>query len=134
MMTVIAVFVGSLSAGPDSNETDTAKVKLPTTPAELLKFLPGTTWRLHSGKGEYYGEGALHFKEKGFVDHLYKDGVIHKKRWGVTSDMKVVWGGKFMHICRFTDDFKVFVDNLNETTGRRTTHPDLSGSKVKSEQ
>ena len=116
---LLALFASVISAGSEPSKTDAAEANLPKTPIELLEFLPGTIWRLRSGTGEYFSEGTLAFKGKGIVEHLYRDGELHKKRWGVTSDMKVIWGGKFMRVCRFSEDFKTFVDSRNETTGRR---------------
>ena len=129
-VTALLLFAGTLLAGPESSKTDVAKTKLPTTPAELLEFISGTTWHLASGSGDYFGEGTLLFKDKGIVEHLHRDGVLFKKCWGVTSDMKVIWGGKFLRVCRFSEGFKTFVDSRNETSGRRVMHHDNQKSKV----
>lgn len=126
---VSALFVTNVSADSESSEAQAANKKLPTTPAELLVFLTGTSWHLQSGKGEYFGEGNLLFLEKGVAEHVYNDGAVHKKHWGVTNDMRVIWGGKYVQLCRFSLDFKTFVGSRNDTTGRRIIHSASSGSK-----
>ena len=108
---ILFVLAGNLSVGAEPDDVSTEKTKLPTNAAELIAFLPGTTWRLQSSSGAYYGEGTLLFKDNGVVIQIYKDGVPARKKWAVTSDMRVIWGGKFLRILRLSNDFKSFVDN-----------------------
>ena len=115
----LVLVVVNVSANPELSEVDDSKNKLPTTPAELLVFLTGTTWQLKSGVGQYFGEGTVVFLEKGKVEHIYKDGAMHRKSWGVTNDMKLIWGGKYMQVCRFSPDFKTFTSSRHQTMGRR---------------
>lgn len=124
-LVAFVLLAGNVLANPESS-----KEKSPTSPAELLVFLTGTTWQLQSGVGQYFGEGTVVFLDKGVAEHIYKDGVMHKKHWGVTADMKLIWGGKYMQLCRFSPDFKTFMNSLNHTTGRRALRPDPSGAKV----
>lgn len=130
MVLIFILFAGALSANPKPPETDATETGSPKTPAELIEFLTGTVWRLHSADSAYRDEGTLRFTEKGVVEHLYGDGVLEKKHWGVTSDMKIIWGGKFLRVCRFSKDFNSFADSRFETTGKRVIRHDDPEDKV----
>ena len=127
---VFVLICTDVSANPKSSELKAGESKLPTTPAELLVFLTGTTWQLQSAVGQYFGEGAVVFLDKGKVEHIYKDGAMHKKHWGVTADMKLIWGGRYIQICRFPPNYKLFAGSLNHTTGRRLMRPNSSENEA----
>ena len=124
------LFVGTLSAISESSKSKAPEANLPTTPAELLAFLTGTSWHLSSAVESYYGEGTLHFGDDGVVKHLYRDGELKSKQWGVTSDMKVIWGGDKLRVCKFSPDYKTFIGSRFKTTGKRVIRQDAAENGV----
>ena len=118
-VSVMSLTTASLLGGEPSNTR-----QLPQTPADLLHYLPGTVWQVESNeegiaRNIQHAKGTLTFCDKGRVVHVYANDTSEDKHWGVTSDMRLVWGGKVLRVLTFSDDFTSFKDSLFETTGKR---------------
>ena len=96
-----------------------ANDKVPENPAELLSYLRNSMWVIQSDEHPRYGNGAIIFRKNGVVEHIYDNEEVEKKSWGVTDDMKVVWGGGYLRVITFSDDYQSFTDSKFGTSGRR---------------
>jgi hypothetical protein len=119
ILSIIAITTTGSRGGRPPKERE-----LPRTPSELLRYLPGTVWQVESNEqgrktNIKHAKGTLIFRDKGVVEHIYIDGTAEQKHWGVTADMRLVWGGRNLRILTFSDDFASFTDSLFETTGKR---------------
>ncbi len=103
--------------------------KSPKTPAELLKFLRNSMWTLQSDEHPRFGNGILIFRKNGIIEHIYENDEVERKSWGVTDNLKVVWGGGYLRVITFSDDYKSFTDSKFATMGKRITEHKRGKSK-----
>jgi len=125
MRTTATFLVALLLAIAHSIGSD-QKVSVPKDAAELLEWLPGTIWEIHSATKHPAGEGYLMFCEDGVILKLESDGSPGESRiWGVASDMRVLWGRGNMRVMVFKKEFSEFIDNMYSTRGKRIDDPDI---------
>ncbi len=102
------------------------KGSVPKDAAELLAWLPGTIWEIHSATKQPAGEGYLMFCEDGVILKLDADGSLGESRiWGVARDMRVLWGRGNMRVMIFKKEFSEFIDNMYGTSGKRIDDPEI---------
>ena len=98
----------------------------PKDASELLEWLPGTIWEIHSTTKHPAGEGYLMFREDGLILKLDTDGKPDESRiWGVTRNMTVVWGRGNLRVMVFKKEFSEFTDNMYSTSGKRIDDPEI---------
>jgi len=103
------------------------KTTLPTTPTELMQWLPGTMWEMHSGQQHPAGEGYILFRDDGMMLQIDFNGhPVETKVWAVNPKMLVVWGAANLRVMSFEKDFSGFIDTRYQTTGKRTEDPAVS--------
>jgi hypothetical protein len=102
------------------------KGSLPQDTAELLEWLPGTIWEIHSTTKHPAGEGYLMFREDGLILKLDTDGKPDESRiWGVARNMTVLWGRGNLRVMVFKKEFSEFVDSMYNTSGKRIDDPEI---------
>jgi hypothetical protein len=102
------------------------KDAVPKDAAELLEWLPGTIWEIHSTIKHPAGEGYLMFRDDGVVLKLDADGNLGESRiWGVARDLRVLWGRGNMRVMVFKKEFSEFVDDMYGTSGKRIDDPEI---------
>jgi len=115
-ITAVLALVLTASRG----EEPKGKPALPTTPTELMQWLPGTMWEMHSGQQHQAGEGYILFREDGMILQIDINGhPIETKVWAVNPKMLVVWGAINLRVMSFEKDFSAFTDTKYQTTGKR---------------
>ena len=99
---------------------------IPKDAAELLEWLPGTIWEIHSATKHPAGEGYLMFCEDGVILKLDTDGKPDESRiWGVASNMTVLWGRGNLRVMVFKKEFSEFIDSMYSTGGKRIDDPEI---------
>jgi hypothetical protein len=125
-MRTIATFLAALLLAMAHSFGGVKKDSPPKDAAELLEWLPGTMWEIHSATKHPAGEGYLMFCEDGLILKLDTDGRPGESRiWAVARNMKVVWGRGNLRFMVFKKEFREFIDSMYGTSGKRIDDPEI---------
>lgn len=120
----VSIAVAFAFAIPVICDEEPKKVTLPTTPMELMHWLPGTMWEMHSAQQHPAGEGYILFRDDGMMLQIDFNGhPIETKVWAVNPKMLVVWGALNLRVMSFEKDFSGFTDTRYRTTGKLIDDP-----------